>query len=560
MINLIRTSGFCSLFLILALTGCETARVNDAATRANNDAKNARAMTEAMRNKISQNQDTVTFTDEPWVSTKPIVAKRGLPPALDCDVAYNESKTLQQFAEWVSSTCAVPVKVSPDALDGGASFLRASATGGGAPQIGPAPIVPQSSIEDLFPTGSAGAPSTSRVSSYGRNSRALRYEGKLSGLLDTVTGSLGLSWRYDQDSGAIKIFFYETRTFHIYTLNKTTTFNSTVKSGMSSSAGVSGGATGSTSGGSVGVSGDSGSTQTTTTDISNSIATDIEATVRSMLTINRMSYSKATGIISITDRPDVLDRVKTYLDAENASITKQVLFNFEILSVTLNDKDQYGIDWDLVYNSTDAGFGLKNTFPGIDNSAIGGSLSILNPSSPWAGSKLMIQALSQQGTVVSRSAPSITTLNLQAAPVQIGRVNGFLASSQTTSSANVGATTALTPGSITSGFNMSMLPFVMPDNRMLLQLTISMIGEPQFETFTSGDSSIQNPDYGLQIFDQNVKLSSGQTLVISGFDQTTENTNKSGTGTAGNFLFGGGGSRDSSREVVVLMITPIVLE
>lgn len=560
MSNFIRAAGFCSLLLALALSGCETARVNDAAKRANSEANTARAIAESMRNKVSAHQDTVTFTDEPWVSTKPIAAKRGLPPALDCDVAYNESKTLQQFAEWVSSTCNIPVKVSPDALDGGASLMRAAGNTNSSTQAGPAPITPPaSSIEDLFPTGAAGATGASSISSYSRSTRALRYQGKLSGLLDTVTGSLGLSWRYDQDLGAIRVFFYETRTFHIFTLNKTTTFNSTVKSGMSSSAGVSGG-TGGTSTGASGVSGDSGSTQTTTTDINNSIAVDIEATVRSMLTINRMSYSKATGIISITDRPDVLDRVQSYLDAENTSITKQVLFNFEILSVTLNDKDQYGIDWNLVYQSADVGFGLKNTFPGIDSAAIGGSLSILDPSSPWAGSKLLIQALSQQGTVVSRSAPSITTLNLQAAPVQIGRVNGFLAASQTTSSANVGATTALTPGSITSGFNMSMLPFVMPDNRMLLQLTISMIGQPQFETFTSGDSSIQNPDYGLQIFDQNVKLKSGQTLVISGFDQTTENTNKTGTGTAGNFLFGGGGTRDSNREVIVLMITPIVLE
>jgi type IVB pilus formation R64 PilN family outer membrane protein len=566
--SITRTAGFFSLSLALGLAGCETIRVHEASGRAADEQKTASAVAESMRNRVSAHQDTVTFSDSPWVSTKPLTVKRGLPPALDCEVAYNESKTLQQFAEWVSSACGLPVRVSPDALDGGASLRAAAAASGGNRGAGPQAPAPAAasggSIDDLFPTGSSSSAVAAGASSSGTyyqgyRARALRFEGRLSELLDTVTGSMGLSWRYDQDQRVIKIFYYETRTFQVYTLNKKTTFNSTVKAGMSSSAGVSGtGGQGTT--GSTGVSGDSGSTQTTTTEITGTVAEDIENTVRSMLSLNRMAYAKATGTISITDRPDILDRVQTYLDAENATITKQVLFNMEILSVTLNNKDQYGIDWNLVYQSSKGGFGLKNTFPGMDSSAVGGSFNILDTGSPWNGSKLLIQALSQQGTVVSRQQPSITTLNLQAAPVQIGRVNGFLAASQTTSSANVGATTALTPGSITSGFNMSMLPFVLPDNRMLLQLTLSMIGQPEFETFTSGDSSIQNPDYGIQIFDQNVKLKSGQTLVISGFDQSTENSSKSGTGSASNFLFGGGGTRDSNREVIVLMITPVVME
>lgn len=560
-----RTASVISLGFVLTLGGCEAVRVHETADQAAQEQKVASAVAESMRNRLPSHQDTVSFSDTPWVSTKPVVAKRGLPPALDCQVAYNEAKTLPQFAEWVSANCSVAVKVMPDALDGGASLRAVSNNGASDSAQSQQPTPPPGSadsISDLFPVG-AGARATSSGASWNQwpaQTKPLRFEGRLSDLLDTVTGSMGLSWKYDQDLRAIKIFFYETRTFHLFTLNKKTTFNSTVRAGMSSSAGVSSSGNSSSSGSSTGVSGDSGSTQTTTTEITGNVAEDIEKTVRSMLTINRMAYSRATGTISITDRPDVLDRVQTYLDAENATITKQVLFNLEILSVTLTKKDQYGIDWNLVYQSSKGGFGLQNTFPGVDSSAVGGSFNILDAGSPWNGSKLLIKALSQQGTVVSRQQPSITTLNLQAAPVQIGRVNGFLAASQTTSSANVGATTALTPGSITSGFNMSMLPFVLPDNRMLLQLTLSMIGQPEFETFTSGDSSIQNPDYGIQIFDQNVKLKSGQTLVISGFDQTTENSNKSGTGTASNFLFGGGGTSDSNREVIVLMITPIVME
>ncbi|BAU77392.1 PilN family type IVB pilus formation outer membrane protein [Metapseudomonas furukawaii] len=552
-----------------ALTGCEIGRINDSMERVDKNADRASALTDALKNQVPAQRESVMFTDDQWVSTKPMVIKAGLPPALDCSVGYNESMSLQQFAQWASAQCSgVPVKVAPDALDNGASFMRASGQGNGQGNGGasaPPPVqAPAESISDLFP-GAGGGVATG-TASYGMGRRvALTYEGRLSSLLDTATGSLGLSWKYDTTSKTVKIFYLETRTFHVFSFNQGGGFTSVVKSGMTSSAGTSGsGASGMNGGGGGGVSGDSGSQQTTTTELFSTVVDDIENNVRSMLTLNRMAYSRTTGIMSITDRPDVLDRVQSYLDAENASITKNVLFNLEVIQVTLTDKDQYGIDWDLVYKSVNGklGFGLKNTFPGIDASAVGGSVSILDTAdSPWAGSKLLVQALSEQGRVSAKRSPSVTTLNLRTAPMQIGRVNGYLASSQTTQAPDVGATTALTPGSITSGFNMSLTPFVMPDNKqLLLNAAINMTDTPVFKTIESGNSSIENPDYGLQIFNQSVKLRSGQTLVLSGFDQTTENATKSGTGTASNFLFGGGGTRDTNRDLLVLMITPVIME
>ncbi|WP_181196951.1 PilN family type IVB pilus formation outer membrane protein [Pseudomonas fluorescens] len=548
--------------LTVGLVGCETKRVNQAMSRVDATTGKVDSLAGSLRHKSTPARKSVTFSNEQWVNTQPLAVKRGLPSALDCNVGYNESKTLQGFAEWVSENCRVAVKIMPDALDGGASYMKNL---GGPKQAGPAPINPSTDpVADLFPGAAGanyGASPSGALGGAGSRVNSTKYQGRLSGLLDTVTGGLGLSWRYEPNPGVINIFYLDTRQFPVYAFNKTSTFKSEVKSGMSSTAGASNSGQGASSGS--GVSGESGSNQTTQTDMVSSLLGDIEKNVRNMLTIGQMSFSRTTGVFNITDRPDVLDRVQRYLDSENERITKQILINIEVISVKLSDKDQYGIDWSLVYKSVNGtwGFGLKNTFPGIDGSAINSSISILDTaSSPWAGSKAIIQALSQQGRVSSYRAPSVTTLNLQAAPVQIGKVKGYLASSQTTQSANVGSTTALIAGSITSGFNMSLVPMVMPANQLLMQLAINMSGDPTFETISSGDSKIQNPSYDLQIFDQSVKLRSGQTLVLSGFDQTTENATKSGVGSVSNFLFGGGGSRDTNRDVVVLMITPVIME
>jgi type IVB pilus formation R64 PilN family outer membrane protein len=554
--------------LAVTLAGCETKRVNETVQGVDSTAGELDAMTASLRTQKAPAHRSVTFSNEQWVSTQPLAMKKGLPASRDCDVVYNESKSLQQFAQWVSDTCHIPVRVSPDALDYGASYIRskpgAQSTAIGAPPVA-VPIGRSSGdqLADLFPgyTGSANGTSYASPRLPDRMASPLRYSGKLSGLLDTRTGSLGLSWRYDAQAGEITIYYLENRMFEVFALNKGYNFKSEVRSGMSSTAGAS--STGQNSSGGSGVSGESGSNMTTGTVMEADMLKDIEATVKSMLTLpDQMAFSKATGTLSITDRPDVLDRVQKYLDAENKKITQQVLINVQIVSVTLTDRFQYGIDWSLVYKSVSGkfGFGLSNTVPGIDSSAISSSISILDTSSsPWAGSKAIINALSQQGRVSAEQSPSVTTLNLQTAPIQIGNVKGYLASSQTTQSANVGSSTALIAGSITSGFNMSLVPQILPRDGLLMQIAINMSAKPTFENITSGDSRIQAPNYDLQIFNQSVKLQSGQTLVLSGFDQTNKDATKTGVGSASNFIFGGGGTSETNRNIIVLMITPIIL-
>ncbi|MEE9681884.1 PilN family type IVB pilus formation outer membrane protein [Pseudomonas moraviensis] len=559
------------LTFAVGLTGCETKRVSESMGRVDATADKANALSGSLRQQSGNTRKSVMFTNEQWVNTQPLQLKRGLPVTRDCDVGYNESRTLQEFAQWASHVCGsspgkvtTPVQVTPDALDGGAAFMKNK---GVARPTGPAPVASNDSISDLFPGGSTGsitslgAAAPASTPSFGnRYVNAQRYEGRLSTLLDSVTGSLGLSWRYDAAAGAIKIYYLETRQFPIYAFNTTSTFKSEVKSGMSSTAGTSGGSGQGSS--STGMSGESGSSQNTQTDMVSSVLNDIEKNVRNMLTMDQMSFSRATGVINITDRPDVLDAVQAYLDKENHRITQQILINIEVISVKLSDKDQYGIDWSLVYKSVSGnwGFGLGNKFPGIDGSAVGGSISILDTaSSPFAGSKAIVQALTQQGRVSTVRAPSVTTLNLQTAPVQVGKVKGYIASSGTTQTANVGTTSSLVPASITSGFNMALSPIVMPADELLMKIAINMSTEPQLDNFTSGDAKAQVPSYDLQIFDQTVKLQSGQTLVLSGFDQTTENASKSGVGEAWNWFFGGGGTRETNREVLVLLLTPIIL-
>lgn len=568
-----------ALAAALLLASCSVQRVDESAQRAENDAAIASQYAALLRNQQQQpKRETVVFSDRPWVSTQPVVAKRGMPSALDCELSYRPSGSvgITEIAQYITSQCGIAVLVSPDALNPNAGAASAQPA-----STGPAPIGNPSpdSLAGLLPAGVITNPATmgAAASSTGSGYRAadftsfgggsqvsgLKYSGKASGLLDEVTARLGLGWRYSPVERAVRISYFETRVFDVWSFGDKQVIASTVKSGMATAAGTSGSNSGGSSTNS-GVSGDSGSNQSTTVTLESSILQDIQNNVKAMLSVapaGRMYLAPSTGTLTVTDRPEVISRVEAYLNSTNRSITQQVLFNVKVFEVTLTDSDQLGLNWAAVYKSlnTKWGLSLSNTVAGLSTSATSASIGIVDTAnSAWAGSNAIVQTLAEQGRVSNVRSPSVTTLNLQPAPLQIGNVQGYLASSQTTTTASVGSSTSLTPGTITSGFNMTLLPRVLDHDEMLLMVSINMSSKPTFQTFTSNGSSVQLPDYDAKSLSPKVKLRSGQTLILSGFEELNENAAKTGVGAPSFFGLGGSRTRTSGHSVLVVLITPIV--
>ncbi|SEO97920.1 PilN family type IVB pilus formation outer membrane protein [Pseudomonas sp. Snoq117.2] len=568
-----------ALAAALLLASCSVQRVDESAQRAENDAAMASQYAALLRNQQQQpKRETVVFSDKPWVSTQPVVAKRGMPSALDCELSYRPSGSvgITEIAQYITSQCGIAVLVSPDALNPNAAAPSAQPA-----STAPAPIgnLSPDSLAGLLPAGvitnpaTMGAAASSTVSGYrasdftslagGSQVSGLKYSGKASGLLDEVTARLGLGWRYSPVERAVRISYFETRVFDVWSFGDKQVIASTVKSGMATAAGTSGSNSGGSSTSS-GVTGDAGSNQSTTVTLESSILQDIQNNVKAMLSVapaGRMYLAPSTGTLTVTDRPEVISRVEAYLNSTNRSITQQVLFNVKVFEVTLTDSDQLGLNWAAVYKSlnTKWGLSLSNTVAGISTSATSASVGIVDTAnSAWAGSNAIVQALAEQGRVSNVRSPSVTTLNLQPAPLQIGNVQGYLASSQTTSTASVGSSTSLTPGTITSGFNMTLLPRVLDHDEMLLMVSINMSSKPTFQTFTSNGSSVQLPDYDAKSLSPKVKLRSGQTLILSGFEELSEDARKTGVGDPGFLGLGGSRTRTSGHSVLVVLITPIV--
>lgn len=522
-------------------------RMNDSAVRAENMLKNVGNMKSSPAEKAPS---SVAYEEGIWLGKNAVKTSQAvLPPIFYEEAAFDRTvQSLSELAERLTMRSGIPTKISSDALSI-ANSIAASSVVTSAASSG---AVPASSMNPA----TAGAGTMAAGGQFSGNNtkprtaiRIMYANGSFKGLLDTVAARFGVSWQYS--NGVIQFYHTDARTFQIHALPGDSTFSAAVTSGASSS----GGGTNSGSGGQAhGVA--SNNSQNIALNSQLSVYGSIEKTISAMVSAyGKVVASPATGSITVVDTPDSLERIAAYVESENKSLSRQISINVTVLAVTLEDSDDYGIKWDLVYQGLQSKYGLINTVSKPSGSVFSAGI-LQTAGSKLSGSSLVIQALSEQGKVRRETTASVVTLNNQPVPVQVAKQSSYLQSSQTTLTAQIGATTSLTPGTVTSGFNMSILPHVLNNGTVMLQFTTDISALKGFRTVSSNGNSIETPEVETRNFLQRVAMKSNETLIISGFEQTSDNLNQNGVGTAGNMLLGGQYKASSNKEIIVILITP----
>jgi len=330
------------------------------------------------------------------------------------------------------------------------------------------------------------------------------------------------------------------------------------------------GSSGSTTGGSSGGTQSSSSTQNSGVNFSGlSVWKGVEESIKAMLTpAGKIVVAASLGTITVTDTPAVVNAVEKFIEQQNKALARQVVVNVRVLSVDLANTDSYGINWDAVYTSLSNNFGMTLN-SGVAAIQGAGSLaaSILSTAGQttnsgiksWAGSKAIIEALATQGRVSTVTSASVTTLNNQPAPIQVGRQTSYVASSSTAISTGV-STTSLTAGIVNSGFSMSLLPHIIDGKRMLLQYAVDMSSLLSLNTVTSGTTIMQTPDVDTRNSLQRIMVNSGDTVVVAGFENSEVNAKSQGVAGAENPALGGSVVGKRNKNIIVILLQPIVAD
>ena len=157
------------------------------------------------------------------------------------------------------------------------------------------------------------------------------------------------------------------------------------------------------------------------------------------------------------------------------------------------------------------------------------------------------------------TSTAVSTLSNQPVPLQFIDQQAYLASVTNVQTAQVGSTTSLTPGPLTTGFSLNMLPVVEGDGKVDLQISINISALKQMSQYSTGGSSIQLPNTLQRNFMQKVVVKSGDVFVVTGFDSDNQSIINTGVGGSTNWWLGGGVSADKSRTRMVMLVTPTIV-
>lgn len=514
--------------------------------------------------------NAVSYTDRSWIALRKVDrpardAATERTDALQIEI-HQRFQNLNEIAGTLTALTGWPVLVAADVPAAATAATPAAAPVAASlpPPLGPPMAsMPRAASPGPLPSGypATATPTIPAGPISAHSAFHANYAGSLTGFMNLVAAYYGISWK--PQAAALRFYLLESRTFRIAALPGDARLSSSVDAGASTGANG-GGSMAAAPGAGAGAATQSGaSSNSTGLSFSGlSVWSAIESSVRQMLgPAGKVVASPATGTLTVTDTPAVLEKVAEYLEEQNRSLNRQLSVHVRVLSVELEEGETYGIQWDLVYARLSGahpyGIGVRTaavTAEGVGNLVL---TAPTNSASRWAGSQAMISALSTQGRVTELTSASVVTLNNQPVPVNVGRRVSYLAASATSQTANVGSTTSLTPGTVSTGFSMTLVPHIVDGQELLLQYAIDLSSLLRIKTISSGGSSIEAPDVSTSSFLQRVRLKSGETLVVAGFDQDNLSAVAQGVGHPENTLLGQrkGGSK---RSMLVILIQPTV--
>ena len=380
------------------------------------------------------------------------------------------------------------------------------------------------------------------------------YQGPLSGLLDEIASRFGIWWKYEKK----EIFFYKkiTKTFVLYSLPTQSSISTSVGGNSSESGGA----------GSNSIS----LSNTANIEMWNNIQSSLGAVVSSE---TQIVADSSNGTITVTGTPTDIKKVSKFVNEQNARLSRQVAITVKVLQLTLTDADSYGLNWNAIYKN------WKKGVPQGDNTmyktlSIGSVPGLTNEGASKLGMTLLpgawtidaaVQAISTQGKAHLVTSGTITTLNNKPAPIQVVEKQNYV--SEITVTSNGGDSddrdVSVDTEEIETGFTLNILPRILEHGRLLVMFNMTLsdlLSLDKVVTDEKTQSFIQNPRVESRGFSQEIAMKSGETLVLSGYERAEETLDKTGVGSPNNMALGGTNSAEKTKTMIIILMTPVVLE
>jgi type IVB pilus formation R64 PilN family outer membrane protein len=477
------------------------------------------------------------------------------------DAASGGKVSLRTMADRITAVTGVPVRIKADVFSGIDAPPRPVAPVVAMPSL---PVLASHGDTVSMPSLSPALPRDTSV-----HAVAMRWTGSLQGYLDQVTDQLSLSWEYRD--GVVVIERLRTEFFEIAALESETDYHlglSGADQANATSSGNGGGGTNSAA---------SSSNEVSEHGKSNVIGSILAAIGQILKDVPGSSVvrSDGSGRIAVTTSKETLSKVRDFVRVENESLLRQAQVQFDIYSVTRNESDERGIEWNAVLSALGGAytgaFGSPATLASATAANIG--FSILTPTQSgvsnaatrrFGGSDALLRLLSEYGVSTQHREVSLLALNRtwDRKSSLGGRAYVSATIPGAASTTGVGAP-GLVTSTVTTGDRYLAQPFILDNNTVLLKFGIGLSSLVNLVNFSSGtgtsQQTVQTPETTAINDQSTVALKAGQILVITGLSRMVSSDHRRTLTDDAPIGLGGSKTQTRLREEFVIFVRPTIL-
>jgi type IVB pilus formation R64 PilN family outer membrane protein len=546
-----------AVWVALGLAGCNTIQQ---ATKAVDDAQ--QAISDAHRHAETEKTPTLATTQGAWLMGETVAVTPPESPILATKIQYRNTRkvTLADVASYLSANYGLPVDISD--LTGGNGLSGSSDTSAALPLASPGGA---STMPGMLPMPSATLMNAAAKASSRLPEMQLDYNGDIKGFLDVVAEQEGVWWRFND--GRAEFFRTMTKTIYMPAIARHSKIESSIIATGGPQMGTSTGQIGS---GSSGGSGSSTGSASAASDYDVDTWKAIELTAQTVAGGKGqtgaaiVTASASLGGVTVTGTPTQVRQVEEWARGLSDNLSQMVKVTITLYTVTLNNEDNFSWNPQIAFNKLSSAYGLSLSGPAVPAVASGlspfslGAKVLSTSTNSLRGSDVVYNALSTLGKISSVKTWSTLALNGQVSTVQMATQVTYAAQSGSTSTANVGTTSTITPGVVTTGLTGTLQPRIINGKVTLaMDLTDSVLNH--IDTFTSQGAVVQQPNVSIAALPSSISLTPGQSLLATGVTETNGTVTKNGTFVPGNPVLGGGTDATHGQSLVVVNISAEVM-
>lgn len=377
-------------------------------------------------------------------------------------------------------------------------------------------------------------------------------------ILDHVASTFRTGWNYR--NGVISFNYYDSATFTID--NVAGELVSSIE--ISNQAGGGGGG-----GGQAGADITASTRQTSSARLDIDIWDNLARSLAGRLpTDSRIVSTPALQSITVTAPAVKFAEIEEFFEVENERLSRQVAIQLDVYSVSITDREQQRLGLDIAFRDLqdEYGFSLNGVGPGLEDA--GSSTISANIISPPVGSvlsqfqqsQLIAESLNRSGEVITVYEQAKLLSNLTPNTFQFTNQRSYICRREIAALGQGNQTAAsVEPCVVSSGFRINLLPNIHDDGRMSMRTSISISELVEIERLGSAETLLDLPNLNVGDVLGQTLLSSGDSVIMTGFEQRVNRKTNTNGGHIVCTLFCGSDDFQGEIRKLYFVFTPTIV-